>query len=70
MSHLYADILHYDILLESPRTITDYWTALAFRNSKEHISSAGDPLSTGQAISISNVKIILSMVSAPDDSKR
>jgi hypothetical protein len=60
MSHFY--ILHCDTLLESPRKVTACWTALAFRSSKEHISSAGDRLSTGQAIQISNVTIILSFI--------
>jgi len=49
--------------------MTAYWTASAIRTSKEHISSAGDPLLNGQAISISNVTVILSVVSAPADSK-
>ena len=48
--------------------MTAYWTALAFRSSKEHISSADDLLSTGQAISISNVTNILFLFSAPADS--
>jgi len=51
--------------------MTANWAALAFRSSKEHISSAGYPLSTSQAISISisNVTIILFVVSVPADSK-